>query len=841
MRRLWRLFGLMIVLLVLSAGVIPARAQTSAVITLTAEAGYSGYFRPDQWFPVIIRASNDGADVSGRLVVRPETSGAAIPNTFSTPITLAGGARQTAQLYVSARAFASQLRVEMIDDAGVALAAQPVTIRAAAPQDRIYALISEAPAGTLDLTSAFLGGFNAYQVDWAISAIPDQAAMLDSVDLIVFDDVDTSALSEGQRTALRDWVISGGQVVVAGGANYAATTAGLLDLLPITPTRTLSVDDLNPIAAWLGYSTDGLDALDQATIITLGDLNDGAQILAGDPDQPLITRRTLGAGAVDFIAADPNTEPLRSWAYSADLWLTLQITRGAQPGWSNGITDFESARRASSILPGFDPLPDILPLLLFLLAYILLVGPINYIVLNRLNRREWAWLTIPVCIAAFSALAYGLGTQIRGTDATLNRLTVIRSYPDTDLARADSVIGLLAPRRGQYSLGVEPGAALRPIPLNPNAGGGFGGTVLARDAQTNADIRQSDRFVATDFTVDASFIAGFYASAMIEKPALGGSASLAYDLASGVPGQMILRGSVRNDTDQPLLLPVILARGVALQLGAALDAGSLEPFELTLPGTSFPAPVPYLPTSVGQVFNLRNTRIIDRAEQTTIDVIGTERYNQNIFRFSLSPSAAELTNWRDQYLASAFIDDSYGSTGRADSVYLAGWLDSAALPIDLLGADFDSAERTLVITRLDAQITPPGEEVLITGDRFGWTIREYVGLGEVTPVELNMQPGEEVIIQFTPEPTAVLDEVTELRLRLDDISIASSRRLPLNIYNWTTSTWDEITVSAQTLTIRDHAAYLGAQNSVRIRVVADEVGTFLRLGRLSVEQRGTFG
>lgn len=839
MRTMWRLFGLMIAWLALSMGILPAAAQGSAVITLTAEAGFSGYFRPDQWFPVLIRVSNDGADVSGRLVVRPETSGVAIPNTFSTPITLASGARQTAQLYVSARSFASQLRVELIDEAGVALAAQPVTIRAAAPQDRLYALISEAPAGTLDLSSVSLGGYNAYQVDWAVSSVPDQASMLDSLSMIVFDDADTSALSESQRIALRDWVISGGHLVVAGGANYAAAVAGLLDLLPITPERAITVENLNPIAAWLGHRDP--DALNRATVITVGTIGDGAQVLAGGDEQPLIVRRTLGAGTVDFIAADPNTEPLRSWAFRDDLWLTLQMTRGAQPGWINGVTDFESARRASSILPGFDPLPDIMPLILFLLAYILLVGPVNYVVLNRVNRREWAWLTIPACIAAFSALAYGLGTQIRGTDATLNRLTVIRSYPDTDLARADSVIGLLAPRRGQYSLGVEPGAALRPIPLSPNAGGGFGGTVLARDAQTNADIRQSDRFVATDFTVDASFIAGFYASAMLEKPAISGTASIAYDLASGVPGQLTVRGSVTNDSDQPLLQPVILARGVAVRLGAALEAGDLTPFEITLPGTGFPAPVPYLPTASSQVFNIRTARITDRSEQTTIDILGTERYSPNIFRFSLSPSAAELTNWRDQYLVAAFVDDSYGSTSRADAIYLAGWLEGDALPVDLLGADFDSAERTLVITRLNTQLTPPGAEVLITGDRFGWTIREYVGLGEVTPVELSLQPGEEVEIQFTPEPTAVLDTVTELRLRLDDVSIASARRLPLNLYNWTTGTWDEVIVSAQTLTIRDHARYLGAQNSVRIRVIADTVGSFLRLGRLSVEQRGTFG
>ena len=41
--------------------------------------------------PVIIHAGNDGDAVSGRLVVRPETSGSGITNTYSTPITLPSG------------------------------------------------------------------------------------------------------------------------------------------------------------------------------------------------------------------------------------------------------------------------------------------------------------------------------------------------------------------------------------------------------------------------------------------------------------------------------------------------------------------------------------------------------------------------------------------------------------------------------------------------------------------------------------------------------------------------------------------------------------------------------
>src|SRR5262245_60053577 len=121
-----------------------AHAQ-SPVVTLAVEAGFDGHFRDSQWMPVIIHASNDGDDVSGRLVVPPEASGSGMPNTYSTPITLPAGARQTAFLYVTARSFANVIRVELIDDAGAVIAQQEASINAIQPQDRLNAVITNSP------------------------------------------------------------------------------------------------------------------------------------------------------------------------------------------------------------------------------------------------------------------------------------------------------------------------------------------------------------------------------------------------------------------------------------------------------------------------------------------------------------------------------------------------------------------------------------------------------------------------------------------------------------------------------------------------------------------------
>lgn len=823
----------LIAAVVLLAGAAPARAQLAVDVTLTVDAGFGGFYRVDAWMPVRVDLVNAGDAVRGQLIVRPETNPNTITNAYATPVDLAAGARQTVTLYVTARSFGQTLRVELLADEGSVLAAGTDTIRVARSVDRLYAVLTDSPAGAVDLTAARLGGGEAQQVSWRTSDLPDRVVGLSALNLILFHDVDTSALTIAQRAALRDWVIGGGQIVAAGGPNWQATVSGLGDLLPLEPTGARTVPDLEALAAWLRRPTTEAGALTGSTVVTEGALIEGGLILAAwDDGTPLIVRRALGGGVVDYLTVDPNLAPLRGWAGLGDLWYTLHTAREPAPGWSRGFTDWASAQSAVEILPGFDPLPDVLPLLLFLLAYIALIGPLNYIVLNRINKREWAWVTIPAFIVAFSAAAYLLGTSIRGTDATLNQLSVVQAFPDADEARVDGVIGMLAPRRGQYTLTAE-ASALRTIPAAATAGSGL----LTRDIAASVRIVEADGFAAQDFTVDASYVAGFALEGTVPAPAVRGSAAFTYD---SIAGQMTVRGSVTNDLDVALIEPVILARGVSLRLPANLAPGDVEPFTLTLPGEGLPSSAPALSSPLSQ-FSFRPGRGEDRSNQSGLDLLGANGYVADLFRFLLDPSDELQAARRNTFFVNALVDDAYNSTGRGDALYLAGWIDTPPLTVDLIDVGWESAGRTLLIARLEATYERPTDRAItIPPERFTWAARDYVGLGEIVPVDLTMQPGDEVSFRFTPLPEARLRQVDEIRLRLDDLSVTTSRRIPIGIWNWDAARWDEFEVNAQTFTLPAPAAYLGPLNAVEVRLVADDVGGFLRLGRLGIEQVGQF-
>jgi hypothetical protein len=799
----------------------PADAQDNApLVTLDVAAGFDGYFREYQWMPVVAQLSNEGAGIQGKLTVRPATSGAGVPNPYTIDIDLPTGARQTTRLYVTAAASVTQIRVEFISHDGVVIASAQAALRPIQSQDRLAVVISGAIRGTVDLSGIKTGSGNGYQANLQVDDVPDRPGLLDSVDFMLFSDIDTGSLSGNQRSALADWVAIGRHLIVTGGPNWQATVAGLLDLLPLRPTNVQTADNLTPLMRWMGKNDD----LDGQTIVATGRLAPGGRALIETAEgTPLLARWSYGAGVVDYLAADPANVPLRGWDLMPEFWYAIASSIDPLPSWGYGFTRWSDAAAAVEQLPGLDLLPDALPLFGFLALYIVLIGPLNYFILNRLNRRELAWLTIPSLIAIFTLLAYLLGTSLRGNQAILSRLMLVRTWPDIDTARVDAVAGILSPRRSEYSFSV-PHATLRPLPLPRQIGVGL----LATTTQLSAEVNQGQEFTAQGFTVDASFMGNFTAAATIPRPSISGEATILDDPTTA--GQQTIRGVVINDSPLTLTDPVVLARGVALRLENPLEPGDVVDFELTLPGEGAPAPVLYAPPpqlapAVSNVGARQNW------ENTVVDLLAANANTQR------GDARDELVR-RRSFLTS-FIRDAFASGGRGSDIYLAAWTDTSSLESSLIGAEWRAQDISLYLVAFETSRAASAGDLLISADQFSWVVRSFSGLGEIAPVEMRLNQSEELIIRFTPLAGAVLDEVRELYLVLDEFS-TGSRTLPLAMRDWASSEWVELRADNRRYRVPDHRRFLGPENAVEIRLRAEDNGGFVRINRLAVEQVGRF-
>jgi hypothetical protein len=179
-------------------------------------------------------------------------------------------------------------------------------------------------------------------------------------------------------------------------------------------------------------------------------------------------------------------------------------------------------------------------------------------------------------------------------------------------------------------------------------------------------------------------------------------------------------------------------------------------------------------------------------------------------------------------------------TGRGDQVYLAAWSNQAPVGIDVQGGSWKSLDTTLYLTQLDLQSTPPTGEVLISSDQFTWTVQSQTTVSDAVPLGMTLQSGDEVVFRFTPLPDSVLRQVNQLTVYIDR-GQNLLRNFPLNLWDWSKGDWEKMEIpSGSQLDISDPQRFLGPENAVQVRIVADDIGGYPRFDNLTVEQRGQF-
>ncbi len=805
------------------------------VIEMSVEVGFDSFFRLGDWTPVRVALKNNGESVTGRLVVRPETSGTVVGNAFSTPIALPNGSEKSALLNIQVqRHYPDRIRVELIDDAGTVRAARDAGLYDLPPQAQLYAVVTGPNTAPPSLSGLHVGGSEAEQAHWSVSDIPENSQALQSLDLLLLLDFDSESLSNGQRRAIRHWVEGGGHLLVGGGPSALNTSAALVDLLPFIPNDSQTIDDLSALAR---FSGDDATLLRQRAIIAQGALQADAQVLVAQGDSPLLMRRYLGAGLVDFLAADPMLEPLASWPGLSQLWLKLVATRAPQPAWRAGFRQPELGAEAVANLPGVDLLPPIQTLCLFLALYIVLIGPLNYLILSRLRRNGWGWFTIPLVIIGFTAIAWTVGFNLRGTQIIVSRLTLVESYSDSDEAQLNQYIGLLSPRRATYSLAVPEGRFLGVSRATISS------SFFASNAiQTATEISQGARFGAYDFTIDGGIFANFTASGRLPKPAIGGSFTLDFEVLESGRLVSAYQGALSNNSDIVLRDAVLLGPGLEYRLPSDFAPGDIltlgreelqagiadyptqpNPLELQLPSSS----QNLSPFSSGD----RNISIKDLQGPRYLRARALGRVE----------SIAEKQAAREQSFLASFMIDQFGSSARGSGLYLLGWSDSWLRDLEISGAGFSTIDTTLYIIALDVDIKLPRETVTLASEHFTWlTIERVGGLRDNGTDGFSLYEEQGVEFLFHPLPHLELDTVDFMLVEVDR-SGGYAQVLDIELYNWQNGDYDSFTYrDGDELEFSNPQPYLGPGKSLRLRLqFGGGLGT-ARVRKIRLEQTGRY-
>lgn len=434
-------------------------------VSLKASAAYDGYFKYGEWLPVWVEIENSGPD---RLAeVRAPVSTSAGLQVFTVPVELPAGSRKRLAIYVLPNNFSRQIEVSVVsgDDT---LASQKIQLNPQPTITYLVGLLSSRRDALALIETIELPGIKrpVVLVDLPLEELPNTFEGLRSFDLLVINDIDTSGMPPETVEALETWVHQGGRLVVGGGAGAERTLSGLpASLLPLT---NLNIQETHQLPALEGYiGKDKPILVPGPFLLAFGDSNN-ARILAEQDRIPLVKEWSLDRGWVNFVGLDLAGSPFDAWNGTADFWQTL-VSPGAS--FPEGAPVDMSARQqfASSMvyplnnLPMLD-LPSVRGLAVLLGFYILLVGPINYLILRQQKRLHLAWVTIPLITLAFSAASFGLGYVLHGTDIFINKIAILQPLA-SGRARVDSFIGLFSPARSAYSVRLDQSGLVSP--LNP--------------------------------------------------------------------------------------------------------------------------------------------------------------------------------------------------------------------------------------------------------------------------------------------------------------------------------------------------------------------------------------
>jgi hypothetical protein len=505
---------------------------------------------------------------------------------------------------------------------------------------------------------------------------------------------------------------------------------------------------------------------------------------------------------VTLATFDWNQDPIASWT-GADALLrqilvrTLFASASTQSSGNFGPGPFNAmgssiTERSTSLsqalgnLPALD-LPSLVLIGLLVVAYVLLVGPINYLALRALHRRALAWVTVPLIAVVASAGAFGTGIFTKGRSVQTNQVFIIHVQPGWDRAYQESFTGILTPTRGDYQVTVS-GAPVLIAPTSSYTGGI--NTDLIRVGTNNSVVLPA---------MTAYTLRGFATEGLVSAPLLSATASL----SNGK-----LRGTIRNMSSLPFTDAVVLA-GDGFQVLPKLAPGATVAFEVT--------------PKVANVFT---------GQPAYMNVYPTSYFSGNGLPGPAQSADADREAFEKMTILGLVSGANYGFTPAITPMVVA-WSKQPAQDITVAGSKPRTTVETAVV--LPLQVTGIGAGAVPTG----------MVSSRFTDIEGDAQPAQPgaVLLQngtvsydFTPAlaPGLHLDSAS-----IDSTSSSpkgqipgSSQTLQAKVWDWQQSAWIPLDYNSSGVTPVPSAAINPSTGEVRLQVTAG--GTQVVFGQASL-------
>jgi hypothetical protein len=490
------LLALLVISLALGSARAPVAADSGSLgVDIEVKAGFGelAVSRLGSWIPFRIVVTNQGPPIAGRLTVFAEAPSSHQSREFSEDVQLPTGSKKLyeIQAYLNSTQLDPVVRLIQHSSSGdKVLTETPVKIEqdSSVPGDQVQIAVIDTDETALNNVNSlpleptrvpFIpqpsgSGANVATQPMAPGPgpgprymygrplkgkpvvidpadLPRGFASYDLLDAVVLNGAPLSQLDLEQGKALRLWVAEGGLLIVTGATDFPGLRpSGLDTLVPVDLVSTETVAGIPELTSLYG-TFDSADPM----LMTKARPRPGAKVLVGTTDRPLVVERSFGKGRVFYIAIDPKHNPFRGWKGSAGLWQDLLV-----PAAQFRQRRFSLGNLNGQLSSTLYDMADVKPpsaghLLIFLIAYLLVVGPINYFGLRLLKKLDLAWVTIPLVVVVFTGFSIVAAQTSRGSDLVGSSVMMVEAYQQEGVSRMTGDLLLVFPSKSTHEVSFD--------------------------------------------------------------------------------------------------------------------------------------------------------------------------------------------------------------------------------------------------------------------------------------------------------------------------------------------------------------------------------------------------
>lgn len=456
----------LLVMLMMSFLLPSTQAQAAAPLEVKATAGISGKAKYQSVVPLQVTVKNNGADFSGDMAINSSNSYEAA-SALVVPIDIAAGEEKTFTFYLDGLAdngysdadlFAfyegniekgkkiaykgtKRLQSNFLDPTSTFV--YTLTDKS----DRLSALLrlsSFVPQNNVEI-------FNINQLkDYTF---PEDEQGLAMANVIVVDEVAIADLAQKQQEALLKWVQDGGTLLLGASDQIDATAGVFKDYLPMS----LSQEMTSISAETLTKLSGGGIFTQPISIHTATNHKESLPVLT-ENNVVLASKKKIGSGEIIQTAFSLGDQPLASMdGYAALLAKIIDIQSISQQGMmSQGQSPLDQIsyelRNINELFPSFEV--SVSYMLIVIILYIIIIGPVLYFVLKKIDKREHAWWIIPVFSIVLSIGLFIVGAKDRVVQPQVQQSAFYKVNEDSSL-NGYYVESILTNRSGDFIVNTD--------------------------------------------------------------------------------------------------------------------------------------------------------------------------------------------------------------------------------------------------------------------------------------------------------------------------------------------------------------------------------------------------